>query len=57
MRDVVRPVPVAVHEVLDLDAAEKLLLEQVALVQEEHDADVLQELVLDHALPEKEGVL
>ena len=35
----------------------ELLLEQVALVQEEHDADVLQELVLDHALPEQEGVL
>ena len=45
------------HVVVQPHAALELLLEQVALVQEEHDADVREQLVLDDALPEDERVL
>ena len=55
--DVVRPVTVAMDVVLDAYTGKQLLLQQVALVQEQHDRRLRKQLGRDDRLPEHVAVL
>ena len=57
MFQVVRTVPVAMHVILDADPIQELLLEQIALVQEQHDRRLREQFRRHDRLPEHETVL
>ena len=55
--EAILPVPIAAYVLREPDARVQLRLQDVALVQEQHEVDVREQLVLADGLPEQDGVL